>query len=445
MADSVSILLSTEGPTLEEKLDALPTGPGVYQHRDAEGTVLYVGKAKNLRNRVRQYFQKSRSMDGRIEVMLKKAVDIEIIVTDSEVEALILEANLIKKLKPRYNVNLKDDKSYPYIVITNEPLPRVFVTRQVRRDGSRYFGPYTDVHNVRAALKSVRDIFMIRSCNYFIDEEVIRKKKIRVCLDYHIKKCEGPCEGHVSIERYRGMIDHVALVLGGKTDALIMRMQKEMEEQAALMRFEEAALLRDRIKGLRAYSDRQRVSDLDAVDRDILGVAVKSDDACGVIFKLREGKMIGRRHFYMTGVEGRSLEEITGAFFEQYYLDAEEIPREVLLPVGLEDLDAAKTWLGRRRGEDVELRVASEGEEGKVVRLSNTNAQFLLDELLLQRLKRADQVSAGVKALQRDLRLADAPRKVECFDISNISGQYAVGAMSVIVSGKADNSEYRKF
>src|SRR5512141_311996 len=211
----LNIRITTEDISVDEKIETLPTGPGVYQHKDADGKVLYVGKAKNLRSRVRQYFQKSRSMGPRIEAMLAKATDLEIIVTETEVEALILEANLIKKLKPRYNVSLKDDKSYPYIVITNEPYPRVFVTRQVRRDGSRYFGPYTDVKNVRAALKSVRDIFMIRSCNYFIDEESIQKHKIKVCLDYHIKKCEGPCEGLVSRERYNAMIDQVAALLQG--------------------------------------------------------------------------------------------------------------------------------------------------------------------------------------------------------------------------------------
>ncbi|MGB6032602.1 MAG: GIY-YIG nuclease family protein, partial [Bacteroidota bacterium] len=191
--ESLTIRMADEDLTLPEKLEGLPTGPGVYQHRDTDGKVLYVGKAKNLRNRVRQYFQKSRSLDSRLEQMLAKATDLEIIVTDSEVEALILEANLIKKLKPRYNVNLKDDKSYPYIVVTNEPYPRVFVTRRIIKDGSRYFGPYTDVKNIRAALKSIRDIFPIRSCNYLIDEKAIRRRKYKICLDYHIKKCEGPC------------------------------------------------------------------------------------------------------------------------------------------------------------------------------------------------------------------------------------------------------------
>ncbi|MEK7251089.1 MAG: excinuclease ABC subunit UvrC, partial [Bacteroidota bacterium] len=270
---SLNIKITPDDVTLPEKLENLPAGPGVYQHKDADGKVLYVGKAKNLRSRVRQYFQKSRSVEPRIDRMLSKATDLEIIVTDSEVEALILEANLIKKLKPRYNVNLKDDKSYPYIVITKEPYPRVFVTRQIRRDGSRYFGPYTDVKNVRSALKTVRDIFMIRSCNFFIDDEVIKRRKIKVCLDYHIKKCEGPCEGLVSEAKYNAMIDQVAQLLKGKTETLIQMLKEEMERLAGQMKFEEAAMLRDRIKGLEAYTEKQKAVDLDQIDRDIFAFA----------------------------------------------------------------------------------------------------------------------------------------------------------------------------
>lgn len=442
---SFNIRITREDITLDEKIESLPPGPGVYQHKDAEGKVLYVGKAKSLRSRVRQYFQKSRSVDPRIEAMLSKATDLEVIVTESEVEALILEANLIKKLKPRYNVSLKDDKSYPYIVITNEPYPRVFVTRQVRRDGSRYFGPYTDVKNVRAALKSVRDIFMIRSCNYFIDEESIRKHKIKVCLDYHIKKCEGPCEGLVSRERYNAMIDQVAALLQGKTASLIAELSGEMEQLAAQMKFEDAALLRDRIKGLQAYTEKQKVVDLDQTDRDIIGFAVDGDDACGVIFKLREGKMIGRQHYYMGNVDQKPEGEVVETLVQQYYLEADYIPKEVFVPAPIEDLDALQKWLSNRRGEAVTVTCPTEGEEGKLVRLSNANAKYLLDELKVQKMKRADYIPHPVRSLQRDLNLKELPRKIECFDISNIQGTDSVASMVVFVDGKPKKSEYRKF
>lgn len=442
---NITIRITSEDVALQEKLESLPNGPGVYQHKDAEGNVLYVGKAKNLRGRVRQYFQKSRVGDPRIDSMLAKATDLEIIVTDNEVEALILEANLIKKLKPRYNVNLKDDKSYPYIVITNEPFPRVFVTRHIRKDGSRYFGPYTDVKNVRAALKSIRDIFPIRSCNYFIDGEVVKKRKIKVCLDYHIKKCEGPCEGLVSQMQYNAMIDQVAGLLRGKTESLIRTMRQQMEASAASMRFEEAATLRDRIKGLQAYSERQKAVDLDPLDRDIVAFAAEGDDACGVIFKIRDGKMIGRQHYYMTNVDQKPEAEILETLLQQYYLDADFIPKEVFLSSPVEDPVAIEEWLAGKRGDPVQVVHPEEGEEAKLVRLSKSNAKFLLDELKLQRMKRADYVPHAVKSLQRDLRLSRLPRRIECFDNSNIQGSDPVASMVVFVDGKPKKSEYRKF
>ena len=439
------IRVSGEEISLQEKLENLPSGPGVYQHKDADGKVLYVGKAKNLRSRVRQYFQKSRAPDPRIERMLARATDIEIIVTDSEVEALILEANLIKKLKPRYNVNLKDDKSYPSIVITNEPFPRVFVTRHIRRDGSRYFGPYTDVKNVRAALKSVRDIFMVRSCNFFIDDEAIRKKKIKLCLDYHIKKCGGPCEGLVSRQEYNAMIDQVAAILRGKTGDLLTTLRAEMDRMAADMRFEEAATLRDRIKGIEAYQEKQKAVDLDQTDRDILAYAAEGDDACGVIFKLRDGKMVGRQHYYMGNVEQKSSSELLEALMKNHYLEAEYVPEEILLPAPLDDEVALAQWLSLRRGGSVRLLVPAEGEEAKLVRLSVTNAKFLLDDLKIQRMKRADYVPFSVRSLQRDLGLEKLPKKIECFDISNTQGSDSVASMVVFLDGKPRKSEYRKF
>ena len=442
---TLTIRITAEEVALPEKLEHLPAGPGVYQHKDADGRVLYVGKAKNLRNRVRQYFQKSRTVDPRIDRMLARATDLEIIVTDSEVEALILESNLIKKLKPRYNVNLKDDKSYPYIVVTNEPYPRVFITRRVRRDGSRYFGPYTDVKNVRSALKATRDIFMIRSCNFFIDDETIRKKKFKVCLDYHIKKCGGPCEGLVSQGQYNSMVDQVAALLQGKTETLIGAVRAEMEALASAMKFEEAAILRDRIRGLQAYSERQKAVDLDATDRDIVAFATEGDDACGVIFKLRDGKMVGRQHYYIGNVDQKPEAEILQALLQQYYLEADFIPKEVLVPADPEDPAALTQWLSQRRGETVSLIRPTEGEEAKLVRLSASNARFLLDELKLQKMKRADYVPHGLKSLQADLRLERLPKKIECFDISNIQGTDTVASMVVFVDGKPRKSEYRKF
>ncbi len=444
-AVDIRIKIAQDDLSLQEKLDSLPTNPGVYQFKSAEGKFLYIGKAKNLRNRVRQYFQKSRTPDPRLDVMISKISDVDIIVTDSEVEALILEANLIKKFKPRYNVDLKDDKSYPYIVITNEPFPRVFVTRKIVRDGSKYFGPYTDVKTMRYALKTIRDIFKVRSCNYYIDDEVVQEKKIKVCLDYHIKKCYGPCEGLISQEKYHAMIQQVAQLLKGKTGDLVKTLEAEMQRLSDELKFEEAAVLRDRIEALNVYTSRQKVVDLEQIDRDIFAIAAEGDDACGVIFKIRDGKIIGSQHFYMRNVEGKSESEILEHLLERYYLEAEDIPKEIFLPCELENADSLEQWLSERLGQRIEIAVPKIGDKAKLVGMVRHNAQFLLDELKVQKMKREDFIPKSVLALQRDLRLAKPPRRIECFDISNIQGADAVASLVTFVDGKPRKSDYRKF
>jgi excinuclease ABC subunit C len=444
-AEEDHLPLASEAISLEEKLEALPAKPGVYQFKNKEGRVLYVGKAVSLRNRVRQYFQKSRTPDARLDAMISKIADLEVIVTDSEIEALILEANLVKQHNPRYNVNLKDDKSYPFIVVTNEPFARVFVTRRIVQDGSKYFGPYTDVKTMRYALKTIRDTFKVRSCNYFIDQEVIRKKKIKVCLDYHIKKCDGPCEGLVSEEKYNEMIHQVTQLLKGKTSSLVKTLEEEMERLSNEMRYEEAAAIRDRIQALSVYASRQKVVDLEQSDRDIVAIAAEGDDACGVVFRIREGKLVGSQHFYMNNVEGRPETEVVEQFLERYYLDAQDIPREIFLPVELESAKVVTRWLSEKSGEPVEIIVPKIGEKAKLVAMCRNNARFLLDELKIQKMKRSDFVPHSVKALQRDLRLPKLPRRIECFDISNIQGADAVASMVTFVDARPVKNDYRRF
>lgn len=446
MSDEEKVISFTrEEISLDEKLSNLPPSPGVYQFKDTTGAILYVGKAKILRNRVRQYFHQSRVLDPRIALMVEKVSDVDIITTDSEVEALILEANLIKRHKPRYNVNLKDDKSYPYIVITNEPYPRVFVTRRVYREGGRYFGPYTDVHTMRSALKTVRDIFMIRSCNYHIDREFIEKRKTRVCLDYHIKKCEGPCEGLVSQERYNQMIEQVAKVLQGKTASVLRAIEEQMKSAAAALKFEDAALFRNRIRELEVYSSKQKVVDVELHDRDIIAVAAEGDDACGVVFKIREGKVLGRQHYYIGKTEGKTESEIVEALIERYYLESSEIPSEVILSAPVEAGETIGEWLTRQRGSAVRVVTPERGELAKLVAMCTKNAHYLLEELKLQKMKRIDFVPQAVQSLKRDLRLTTLPRRIECFDISHLQGTETVASMVVFVDGKAKKSEYRKF
>jgi len=430
---------------LKEKLENLPARPGVYQFKNESGEVLYVGKAIILRNRVRQYFQKSHRSDPRREALVSKIHDVELIVTDSEVEALILETNLIQKLKPRYNIDLKDDKSFPYIVVTHEPFPRVFATRRLIRDGSKYFGPYTDVKSMHASLKLIREIYKVRSCNYFIDDEVVRKRSIKICFDYHIRKCEGPCEGIVSREHYNEMIGEVIQVLRGKTMSLVNVLEEKMHRAAAGMRYEEAAAIRDKLQALSVYTHRQKVVDAQLVDRDLFALAADGDDACGVVFKVRDGKLIGRQHFYMAGVEGKEEAEIVESFVEQYFASTEDIPGEIFLPVELETMETVKQWLSDLKREKVEISVPKIGEKAKLMAMCKTNAQFLLDLLKIQKQKNKEILPHAVKSLQRDLRLAKPPRRIECFDISNIQGSDTVASMVVFVDGRPKKSEYRKF
>jgi excinuclease ABC subunit C len=362
--------------TLQEKLDNLPTDPGVYQYRDREGTVIYVGKAKNLRNRVRSYFQQGRPRDAKTKALVSKIVDLELIVTDSAVEALILEDTLIKKLKPRYNIMLRDDKSYPYIRVTNEPFPRVFSTRKMIRDGSRYFGPYTDAKYVHYLLKTLRSIFPIRSCDLNLNAETIGAGKFKVCLDYHIGKCMGPCEALQSQEQYQEMMNQVIQVLNGKTRDLERTLEKDMEFLAEDMRFEEAAAVRNRLQKLREYSGKQKVVTEDLIDRDIIAFAVEDDDAAAVILKVRDGKMIGRQHHYLSGVLELPQEEILESIIERHYIKTDSVPEEILLPVDLgEDYEVIQRFLTDKRGEGkVRLVVPKIGDKQKLVTMAQTRS-----------------------------------------------------------------------
>ena len=429
---------------IEEKLKNIPAKPGCYLFKDKNKKILYVGKAGVLRNRVRSYFQ-SGPIHPKINALVKRIADIEYIVTDSEVEALILENNLIKKHKPRYNVNLKDDKTYPYIRITNEDFPQVFVTRKVVRDGSHYFGPYTDVKNVRYTLKTLQQIFTIRSCKYNLTAEVIHKKKVQLCLDYYIHKCKGPCQGLQSKEDYNKEIDRVHRFLKGKTDDLVKEIRNEMTSFSDRMEFEEAARFRDKLTALENYRNSQKVVYHDFIDRDILAIAKEDDDACAALFKVRESKITGRIHYYMAQVEWKTVPEIIGTFIEQYYFKSDEIPQEIFIQEKIADKTPIETWLTDRLGKKVNIIVPLQGEKKKLVDLAQKNAKYLLEELKLQKLKSKDYVPHVVKALQRDLRLKNEPRHIECFDISNIQGTDPVASMVCFINGKPKKSEYRRF
>jgi excinuclease ABC subunit C len=429
--------------TLKEKLENLPLSPGVYQFRDIDKKLLYVGKAKILRNRVRQYFQ-SKPVTGILKIMISKIADVELISTDNEVEALILEQNLIKTLKPRYNINLKDDKSYPYIVITNEQFPRVFPTRQKRSDGSKYFGPYTDVKNMRYALKTVRDIFMIRSCSLHLTEESIKENKFKLCLDYHIHKCEGPCVGYLSRKNYNETIDHVAKLLNGKTKTLVKDLTEQMNTYSGEMKFEKAAQLRDKIEAIEVYSSRQKMVDDEIVDRDIFAFEKSGNDCCGMVLKIRDGKVIGKTHYFLNNIEERSDSEILESIITNHYNKTDFFPDQIFLMTELENEETLKEWLEKKKQAKVEFTVPKIGEKYKIVFMVKKNARLLLDELILTKMKR-EFIPPSLDSLKRDLRLPKLPKRIECFDISHIQGTDTVASMVVFIDGKPKKSDYRKF
>jgi len=456
--EHIHIQITVDDLTLEDKLESLPKASGVYQFKNGAGKVIYVGKAKILRNRVRSYFQNYNrgAGDAKLRALVEKIADVEVIITDSDVEALILENTLIKKLKPRYNVNLKDDKSYPYVVVTNEPYPRVFATRKKILDGSKYFGPYTEAGYLRYLLKTLRDIFPIRTCDYYIDEQLILRGKVKVCLEFHIKKCEGPCEGLVSLEHYQGMIKKVRQLLSGRTKDVERLLKDDMSHAVEEMRFEEAARIRDQLAVLADYANKQKVVTTEEVDRDLFALAHEDDDACGIVFKVRDGKLIGKQHFFFTTVEGKTDEEILGALIERYYSSSDYIPEEILLPLEVEDSDTLVAWLARRARElsqddsngaikPAKLIVPKIGEKVKLIEMVKANAQFLLGEIKLQRLKDADHIPHVLKALERDLHLKHPPRHIECFDNSHFQGTETVSSMVVFVDGKSKKADYRKY
>lgn len=440
----------------EKKVAALPSAPGVYQFKNASGKVIYVGKAKSLRARVRSYFGNSNQLYGKTRLLVNHIADVEVIITSSEVEALILENNLIKKLKPRYNINLKDDKTYPYLVITNEPFPRLFLTRHVRKDGSTYFGPYTEARQLRSVLDLISSIFQIRSCKLKLTRENIQRKKLTVCLDYHIHKCKGPCEGFQSEAEYDHMISEVVRLLKGRTLELVGSLTEEMHKCAAELRFEQAAELKMQIDGLKKYAERQKVVTTDPVDRDVFGIARKEDDACGIVFKIREGKLLGSQRMYFSNTEEEPTAVLLSKFLEKYYLETPDtIPQEVYtqLPLPGEEKKALHSLLSDTNRKDasavksVRFITPQRGEKARLVEMCEENARHHLQEYLTEKQKRGEiaRENHALKALQETLHLEHLPRRIECFDNSHFQGSDYTSSMVCFTDGKPKKSEYRKF
>ena len=422
-----------------EKLKLLPDSPGVYIMKDDHGKIIYVGKAIVLKNRVRQYFQSSRNHTPKVRAMVSHIADFETIMTANEVESLILEANLIKKHRPRYNIRLKDDKSYPYVKVTvQEEFPRVFITRRVLRDGARYFGPYTNVTALRDSLKLLRRLFPLRTC---------RTMPERPCLEYHIKRCLAPCVGKVEAEDYRAMIRAVLLFLEGRTDDVERELEQRMNAAAEAYHFETAARLRDQLSAVRTAAERQNIV-TGAGDQDAVGMARSAAGVCVQIFFIRGGKMIGREHFLLRGSEEESDTDILRAFLEQYYNQATFVPREVLLPCAIDAAAQAtiEAWLAARKGGGkVALLTPQRGTKHDIVQMATGNAaKFLADEETRRSLL-DEQTLGAVEELGRYLGLKHPPRRMECFDISHNQGQETVASMVVFEDGAPKKSDYRRF
>ena len=435
-----------------QKLDNLPQESGVYKFLDDDGSVLYVGKAKNLRSRVRSYFHDSGPRDGRIGVMTKKAVDVDIIVTDTEVEALILENNQIKELQPRYNVNLRDDKTYPYICIKNERFPRVFKTRNVKQDGSEYFGPYTDVSKMNTMMDAIRSVFQLRTCSLDLAEENIEAGKYDVCLQHHIDNCKAPCVGKQSEDDYMNTIQQVKKLLNGQTQHLIDLLKEEMQAQSDQHNFEEAARLRDQIQALKEYSQQQKVVSQDFADRDVFAIHVDRDDeiACGVLFQVREGKMIGKRHKYLRRIEGRADAELMLSLVETYYADANFYPEEILLSHDpndhpAQDTHALEELLRQNNGRQVPIKIPQRGEKASLTRMAKSNAKLLVGEWKTQQMKRErDRIPKSVKTLGEILDI-DPPRRIDGIDVSHHGGKETVASCVVFTDATPRKSDYRTY
>lgn len=430
---------------LARKLAGLPTKPGVYLHKDASGEVIYVGKAKVLRNRVKSYFQQNRPVDAKTKALMVKIADFDVIVTDNEVEALILENTLIKQHRPKYNILLKDGKSYPYIRITREEYPRIFKTRNVVRDGSKYFGPYTDGTYLYYLLKTLRSVFPLRSCDLPLSEVGIAAKKWKVCLDYHIKKCEGPCEAFITAARYNEYIKQAQQVLSGRTKDLEHQLEQRMHDLAEELRFEDAAVIQQRLANLKEYTSKQKVVTEDEADRDVFALARIGNDACTLIFTIRDGKLVGKRHYFIGKSADQSDEELVRTTLERWYVENDMVPAEILVPCELTDQDILESFLRQKRGRVVELLVPKIGDKKKLLEMAGTNADFLLRELILQQAQKDVSMPRAVLSLQRDLNMANMPRRIECFDNSHMQGTDYVSSMVVFLDGKPKKSEYRKY
>lgn len=431
-----------ENFNIQEELKKLPGKPGVYLMHDEKDAIIYVGKAISLKNRVRQYFQSSRNKGAKIEQMVTHISRFEYIVTDSELEALVLECNLIKEHRPKYNTMLMDDKTYPFIKVTvNEPFPRVMMARRMKKDKAKYFGPYTSAGAVKDTIELIRKLYHIRSCNRSLPKDI---GKERACLNYHIHQCYAPCQGYISREEYRKSIDEVVRFLNGNYDPILKELEEKMLDASENLEFEKAIEYRELLASVQKIAQKQKITDTAGDDRDIIAMASEGEDAVVQVFFIRGGRLIGRDHFYLKIAENDTKSEILSSFIKQFYAGTPYIPAELMLPEEIEDQEIIEEWLTTRREHKVRLRIPKKGTKEKLVELAQKNAQMVLKNDK-ERLKREEGRTIGaVKELEKILGLTGIIR-MEAYDISNTNGFDSVGSMVVYEHGKPKRNDYRKF
>ena len=426
---------------IRAQVETLPRRPGVYLMHDVGGTVIYVGKAVDLRSRVRSYFQPSGWENPKVRAIVSEIANLEFIVTDSELEALILEANLIKQHRPRYNVRLKDDKRYPYIKITwAAPFPKVIITRRMERDGSRYFGPFTSASAVHQTLDLLRKSFPYLTCN-----REITGKDARPCLYYDIKLCMGPCIGAVTQTEYRAMIRGLARFLEGRSEEVVADLEERMRMAADELKFEQAASLRDQLRAVQLVVERQKIVSAAGADQDVIAFAREDGDACVQVFFIRGGKLLGREYFVLEGAQDEDEREVMAAFLKQFYEEAAYVPPEVLVPERIEEALIIEQWLKGKRGAKVTLRVPRRGQKRELVTLAAENAAETLAALRVQWHADAHKHEQAMAELEEALELSKTPVRIECYDISTTQGTEVVGSMVVFVQGVPRKSGYRRF
>ena len=431
-----------ENPQATPELwQSLPNAPGVYLMKASDGAVIYVGKAIRLRSRVRSYFRE-KSTSGLTSQMMRYVTEIDYIVTETEVEALILENNLIKAHQPRYNVKLKDDKRYPYLCVTvNEPFPRIHITRKAENDGARYFGPFVHVRSTRQVLKQLTKLFPIRTCTLPLVET---GNKYRVCLDYHIGRCPGPCGDKIDVPDYDEIVQKVCQFLSGNTDAVVKELTEQMQAAAEALDFETAAKYRDTLKDVQQAITTQNMDTVSAADEDVIGIAARADIACVQLLRVRDGKLLEREHYYLNDADPESLATGLSAFISQYYQNAVFVPKTVVLPMPIESMELIEDWLSEKQGNRVGLHVPRAGRLRKLQTLASKNAEILLTQRE-QNVVYSSGVEPALVELQELLGLKHPLRRIEAYDISNLGDRFAVGSMVVLEDGKPASGEYRRF